>query len=930
MLSSRHLLILVVGCGVAFTSSAQEQSQPAGGLEEITVTAERIETDLQDTPVSVVQITGEEMYELGLENIAELAKFVPNVSIGPSGNGGEPNFSIRGVSQISTGISGDRSVGFYVDGQYFPRTTGSLMRALDIANVEVLRGPQGTLFGRNNTGGAISFTTRKPTQDLSGKIRLGFGSDNRQDVSGVANVPITDDIAFRGSFARYKRDGYVEGQNDQTRGDVDDFLWRTAFRFDITDNATLDLAYTDVDSKRTGFPINREGHVNPYDLNVLACQVAGACPMNPGQFVSFAPGADWIGVPVDLNTPYTDELLITGDPFKYVGGDPEFDNTHTRFANATINWQFADHLSLRSITGGMKIDTDRFSDSDDTPWPIGTSGGGLHHESWSQELHLIGDGYFDGRVKFITGVYWFGEENRQTSFSQGYGGVGRVTPDHLTQAPGVPSTTLPLSEGEEAAYYYMPPPIPGFTCETIPFPWPHPCGYLPANSPKPDPAVFVSRRSGRRFTAEPMGVCPYIHPFAGSSGNPQPVAGSVPLMGCIHTSSLGLQAMDRSAEDSTVDSWAVFGDLTVNITEKLSMSAGLRYTEDKKTWLVEGATTSLGEVLAANDGEWHSTDWRFVTQYEWTPEVMTYLNVSKAYKAGGLTDSVPFGFGGFPGLTENVFADQCEVPIEQAGTDEDNCIRNPITGEPLNSPYIPYDPESVINHEIGLRSEWFDHRFRANVSIFSMDYDDKQQEVMILPGRNDANTEFANLYGAGQVTINASKVSIDGVEAELMLAATDSLTLGLAYAYLDAHYDELDPLIVASGSLTLDTPLPRAPKYNYTFQMQYRRPVFGGFGSAQIAYAVNGKQYSGANENSQWLVPELGLINARLNYSSADRTWTAGLSVRNLTDEFYLNGGFALSDLGAGDRSFRTGDADIIFPGAPRSISLDFTYNFGR
>src|SRR6185437_8027430 len=189
-------LLTVAAASQVFAQQAAEKDKKGGSdqLQEVTVTAERVEKNLQTTPISVLQVTGEEMKEKGATTIAELAAFLPNVSVGPStnGNGGgsNPQFSIRGVSQINTGISGDRAVGFYVDDVFFARTTGSIFRPLDLANVEVLRGPQGTLFGRNNTGGAIKFTTQKPTDEFSLNLGAGFGDLNRSNGSAILNVPL--------------------------------------------------------------------------------------------------------------------------------------------------------------------------------------------------------------------------------------------------------------------------------------------------------------------------------------------------------------------------------------------------------------------------------------------------------------------------------------------------------------------------------------------------------------------------------------------------------------------------------------------------------------------------------------------------------------------------------------------------------------------
>lgn len=884
-LPDRHLLLrpLSAACvsllGVAATTPvfAQESGRKQDEdtrLEEVIVTAERVEKDLQTTPVSVLQVTGEEMHAKGAENIAELSSFLPNVSIGPStqgGGGGQPQFTIRGVSQIRTGISGDRSVGFYIDDQFFSRTTGSTMRALDIANVEILRGPQGTLFGRNNTGGAIKFTNNKPADEFGGNLRLGLGDYDRRDVAGILNVPlIPEKVLFRGSLARYERDGYVEGQNGQSKGNVDETNARAALRFKFTEDFIADVAFTSSKSDEAGFASNLVGEVNPNELAVLACQVRGACPRTV-PFVTIPGSNHWVGVPVTPDPAYTPALKVTGDPFKYVGGDQEFDRTDQKILNGTLNWRINDNFSMRSITASLKIDNERFNDSDQTALPIGTSNGRTEHESWSQELHFIFKNLFNDRVDAITGLFYFDEDNSSVFTNSGYDGLskGGQSPWSLIQDNrGQVSATFPLRFGQ-----------------TFPYTIPGPFGF-------------------------PLGVCPSFFPFTGTAQNPVPAAGATQLMGCIDTDNLGINSTTQSAS-STAESWAAFADTTIRWTDKLSMSAGLRYTKDEKSWFLDNQVTAYGTVIGKKGGTWDAVDWRFVTQFQMTPDAMVYGSVSKAYKSGGFTDGVAFGFGGFGGFGEN------EVGVE---------TRNPITGEVIDSPFIPYDPEKVISYELGFRTEWFDNRFRANVTLFKMDYTDKHTTVLILPGQTGGNTQFANSFGGGAVIINAAEVAIDGVETEFDVAVTQSLTLSAMAAYLDARYEEIDDLV---GSITEDTPLERAPEYSFTVGARYDHQVFSGMGSAQINYAYTAEQWSGADENIQWRIPPLGLVNTRLGYFSGGGRWSVGLSVNNLLDEEYLYGGISFSSFAGGVRSFTGSGTNMIFPARPREIGVDFTYNFG-
>lgn len=870
-------LLAVVATNQVSAQQAADKDKKGGAdqLQEVTVTAERVETNLQTTPISVLSVSGEEMKEKGAANIAELASFLPNVSIGPSVQGGgssQPQFAIRGVSQIETGISGDRAVGFYVDDQFFARTTGSMLRALDLQDVEVLRGPQGTLFGRNNTAGAIKFTTQKPTDQFSATVSSSFGDFNRANGSAILNVPLTDNIFFRTSVAKYFEDGFVIGENGQTKGGVNEIDARAALRFKIGDDVTYDLSFTNSDSDEPGFASNLVGSVNPYDLTVLACQIKGACP-RATPFVTFPGSNSWVGVPIAPDPDYTSAVKVTGDPYRYVGGDQEYDNTHEKIINGTLNWHINPNLSVRLISGGLKINENQFADTDETPLPIGTSSGETYHRSWSQELHFIFKDLFGGKLDGIGGLYYFHEHNDAVFTNSGYddtnlGGLSAWSLLQQLNGRTDTSATFPLLPGE-----------------TFPY------------------------TTAGAFPGQVLGVCPGYYPFGGTPQAPTPVAGSTALMGCINPLGLGITSTVQQSH-STAASRAAFLDFTWHWTDKLSTSQGVRYTKDVKSWSIDNQQTAYGQAIPGQGGTWSATDWRFIAKYQWTPDIMTYASASKAYKSGGFSDGVAFGFGGFAGFQQN------KVGVSTL---------NPITGQVIDSPFIPYKPETVINYEFGIRTEWA-HRLRANLTVFDMNYDNKQVTILILPGQNGGNTPFANNFGGGQIIINASKVVIRGAEGELNFAATDHLILGANLAYLDAFYKQLDPLV---GSIDLHTPLERAPKYTITLGPHYDHALLGGSASAQINWVYTAEQFSGADKNTQWRIPPVALMNTRVGYTSGDGSWNAAFFVNNALNKEYLYGGISFASQAAGARSFQGTGTNEIFPAAPRTFGLDFTYYIG-
>src|SRR5688500_2055792 len=194
------------------TESAEEAEEETGadGLVEIVVTAERRETNLQDTPLSVVAVTDEMAAAKGIEDLEDLSRFTPNLSITPSRGGGNntANFVIRGIAG-GGGATGERGVGLYLDGIYMPRTSGAVLRVLDIDRIEILRGPQGTLFGRNSTGGAIRIFSKQPSDEFEGYVRGTLGNMDRSDFVGMVNIPLGDTFAIRAQGAYLEQDGFV-------------------------------------------------------------------------------------------------------------------------------------------------------------------------------------------------------------------------------------------------------------------------------------------------------------------------------------------------------------------------------------------------------------------------------------------------------------------------------------------------------------------------------------------------------------------------------------------------------------------------------------------------------------------------------------------------------------------------------------------------
>lgn len=406
------LLAGVAFCATpAYAQETEENASEEGRFgEEIVVTAERRATNLQDTPLSVVAITEEAAASKGIEDLEDLSKFTPNLSITPTRGGGNntASFVIRGIGG-GGGATGERGVGLYIDGIYMPRTSGAVLRVLDIDRIEVLRGPQGTLFGRNSTGGAIRIFSKQPSDQFEGYVRGTLGNMNRTDFVGMVNIPLSDSFAIRAQGAYLDQGGFVR-RGTEKLGAERDIIGRLQAKFEPSSRlrATLGFLYNDSESNGT-----------PYVMTEF--------DMRPGvEGVIQGNYADWINDAFKLAgqaplAAYNDPRIVTGDPFRASDlcfmddFNPDYDAACNQFSN-DVFWQadfnltynLTDNLTVTSITGYSELEHRGISDFQ----VLGTESRGenVNSEVFYQELQLNA-GLFGGVVDLVTGGSYFREDS---------------------------------------------------------------------------------------------------------------------------------------------------------------------------------------------------------------------------------------------------------------------------------------------------------------------------------------------------------------------------------------------------------------------------------------------------------------------------------------------------------------------------------------
>src|SRR5688572_28247089 len=221
--------------------AAQGQPSSDGTLEEVIVTARRVEENLQDTPLAVSVFSGDALTARQIFETTELDQLVPNLQFADNaplaGNNSSSQVFIRGIGQTDPTSTVDPGVGLYLDDVYIGSAVGGTMTLRDIASIQVLRGPQGTLFGRNTIGGSILVTTVEPGDEFGGTFRGGFGSDALLDAFAAVDTPFSETVKARFSVGMRQQDGYVTRSDGIDLGDTD--TWTVTAKFVVTPSETF-------------------------------------------------------------------------------------------------------------------------------------------------------------------------------------------------------------------------------------------------------------------------------------------------------------------------------------------------------------------------------------------------------------------------------------------------------------------------------------------------------------------------------------------------------------------------------------------------------------------------------------------------------------------------------------------------------------------
>jgi iron complex outermembrane receptor protein len=812
-------------------------------LEEIVVTAQRRETNLQSTPISIQAFSAEALDLGGIQTGADLGIMVPNLVANPSGAGGGGQFFIRGLP----------GVGIYIDG-IWQSTYGFLeSNFAEVERVEVLRGPQGTLFGRNTNGGAISITTRAPSDEFGMRMNLEIGEYNRRNATIAADLPLSPTLKSKWMVSSRTNDGWLHsltlreglaGQDDQLfRGDL---LWEPTDRFSLRFTAN-DEKKRSTDARIVRFTNVDHPQITRY--NVLAGNpdyLARARAVDPNfpesPFMSYFP-----------SNRFTPESHQPGYPGGEVGkwetksdNAPEGLKRDLQYYTATMNWDITDNISLESITSVWEMDRRVTVDYDGSEFTFTVDENRSIDNNSTQEFHLTGTN-LDDRVTWLAGLYNLKERTKSRS--------DRWSLWDLPRQPGDINGAARNRMSQEACQYI--------------FDW-----VTRAYSTATLPAAPAGGYCGGNNAASVIG-----------SLNPN-----------LWTRSL--VGSTQSVAKSWAEQKALFGEVTIGLTEKLDMTFGVRITEDSGSRFSD--TTPLyirnevsddprGDIfgydnvtLSVDPDFGRNTTNKFALQYQLNDDVMLYTSWGEGFtEAAETVNNLPV--------------------IAPSGCP--NTVVTPIT--------FPQSREVVTSSELGLRSDWLDSTLRFNASYFTASWDGMRVATLYVnpcTGQREPQT----------ITKSDGKGEASGFEFEVVYVPTDRLSFNVNLGLLDTQYlatgaftdtgfDLSGPIVMpltaenGTGIASLDSAFAYAADESLSLGVQYDQPLssgasltyVGNYGwmSKYVRDTANHRIPRDANGQPEF-EPAYGLLNGRLVYTPSEGNWTADLWVTNITDKQYVNGGF--------------------------------------
>lgn len=709
------LVIAAAMTSPALAAAAQdspeaESSARVGGIEEIVVTAQKRAERVNDIGMSIQAIGSDDLTKLGVTDTADLSKITPGFNF-TAGGFGMPIYTIRGIGFQDTSLAASPTVSLYVDEVPLPYSILTTGASLDLERVEVLKGPQGILFGNNATGGAINYIAAKPTDDFSVGAKISYGRFDSLDAEGFISGPISDNVGFRVAVRRQSMDDWQKGYTTPlTSGQRDVWIGRAMLEFEPTETFSALLSihgWKDKSDTQVGqfFGVEPLNPTNGVDPRIIAYPLA---PHNPR-------AADR-SVCVN-NSIFNEPFNQIPEPFGYSPDRPTTAENCTSLARDNTFYQFSlrmelelsPDIKLTSLSSYERFDRDQPVEGDGTIYQNYEAQTNGYLDVLYQELRLSGE--FGNGGNWIVGANY----ERDKTFDNN------------------------------------------------------------------------------------------LVAFSGSTSIP----------------TLGINMGPTNTQNrQTTDTYAVFGNVQVPLSDQITVYGGLRYTSVKKDY--------IGCGYDGGDGTWAAI----------SKLLQDYLADIYEYTPAGV-DVGPFGCAttgpaptynplpaGFPDeLNEDNVSFRAGIdfkPVQDTllYANVSRGYKAGVFPTVATSSFVQLEParqEQLTAYEIGAKSTLFDRRLQLNGAVFYYDYKDKQ----ILGALNDL------VFGALPALVNVPKSDVKGFELSVVASPTPALQFsgGVSYAKsrVKGDYFDFDPF--ARLANFKGQPFPSAPPWSGFVDAQYNFPL---------------------------------------------------------------------------------------------------------
>lgn len=750
-------IVALMANSIAFAQEADEQDEERS-LNKVIVTATKRAENIQDVPIAITAFDASSIAKERVDDLQEIASRTPSFLIGQNGPTA-PELTIRGIGSTDREAGSERSVVVFVDEVYIGRAGASTFDLYDLERIEVLRGPQGSIFGRNVVGGSVNLITANPDFDFDSNFSATLGSLSLIELQGMVTGSVSEQVAGRVAFSAKKRDGFYKNRqfgmkksdNTQTFSARGKLLYRTDENFRAL--FTLDLSQDSVDGVASAIT-----------------QGATTDAVYNGDF------ATRFGEDADDNKPHSDLYVTDNNEF----GEME-----------------------RQIYG--------LSGRGEWKQPYGdiTLLGSYRSASFEIVRDLVGIPIAAPNATFVS------VGSSTVGFSAGSGFESTAINDEDYTSLSAELRIASPSDSESPNTWLV-------------------GGYF--LSEKTDRAQIRERNlAQRRETSAGSGIF-------------------------VLRSDISRPLFDQSVE---VTSFAIFANGTFQFAEeRAGLTIGARYSSDEKSFDLEvkdtisaakkqeinSAITNANITVNPSRDEFTASASKTFSKF--TPEVTLDYKVSDEFLVYGKL-STGYKSGGFAGLgATKLIAER------------------------------PFSEETVLNKEIGFKSDLFDYQLMLNASIFEMDFDELQlrDRVLFTPG-DEAS--------AIVLIANAASAKIRGLEVDFIAKPSDELEIFGGLSLLESEITEVG----SKSTITLGTELPKAPKTSLSLSFDYSVPVqwMEGGGNFSIGAGLQhvGKHFFDINERTAGTEPSRTLIDFRMSYGPENGNWSVSLWGKNITDEYY-------------------------------------------